>query len=240
MAEGAEWNQTVTFGDWNNDPVFIATGFNLFPEGDAAIGSVTFKKLWSRATFAYSISNGNFSGGNFTVDPNLSGGLAEDANKKIWFTPLANSEGFGCNNVLLNDSIYLIYDFDVSVGDSIQSLYYPSVVTSIDSVQLLTGESRKRYWLTNSRNSEVWIEGVGSSRGLLSSQDVLFECISNRCCYKNDDAVVYSGNYDSLIIVDGHSFLLPVQDVPVPDFTCEAFPSPTQELFVINFHAPDI
>lgn len=239
LDSGAVWNQTVTYGDWNNGPVYFTTGYHLFTLGDTVIQSVTFKKLWAEPTFAYTIDNGSYSGGNFTADPVLIGGLMEDPEMKVWFRPLKNSEGFGCNDMMYGDSVYLMYDFGVSVGDSIQSMYYPSLVDSMDSVQLLNGEYRKRYWLNNIWNNEVWIEGIGSSRGLLSSQDYLFECLSNLCCYIKGNEVLYSGSYDFSIIADCGTFLLLVYSNPFSKLILELSPNPATDFLTIHFSSPD-
>jgi len=100
----------------------------------------------------------------------------------------------------------LLYDFSKGIGDTIYSnspegyMAYPVVISDIDSVQLLDGSVRKRYWLEGCYYSflpECWIEGCGSIHGLFAP---IFDLITNYyephlSCFKQNDLTVYLNNY---------------------------------------------
>jgi hypothetical protein len=131
-----------------------------------------------------------------------------------------------------------MYDFGASVNDTIQ-LFYTTTIDSIDSVQLFNGQFRKRFWLNNEWSNEIWIEGIGSSRGILSSQDYLLECLSNLNCYKHHETLLYSGDYNTSIIGNCDSFLLSVADANFVDLKFELTPNPATDFLAINFSSPN-
>ncbi len=77
---------------------------------------------------------------------------------------------------------YLLYDFNLQVGDSIgftreytfwggysESMFAPVRVTKVDSIEI-DGEFYKRISFKDSVDfMETWIEGIGSDKGLLES-----------------------------------------------------------------------
>ena len=65
----------------------------------------------------------------------------------------------------------LLYDFSLSVGDTLQSLMQtlygePLVLTSIDTVILLNGEKRKKFGFADSPSTIYYIESIGGGQGL--------------------------------------------------------------------------
>ena len=71
---------------------------------------------------------------------------------------------------------YLLYDFDLEVGDTFQRINPPELlyVDSITQVVLLNGEMRKSIWLNNgfSNYPIQWVEGLGDvNRGLTYTSD---------------------------------------------------------------------
>lgn len=84
---------------------------------------------------------------------------------------------------------FLLYDFTIKVGDTIYStassgeLSRKPVVLKIDTVELLTGEKRKRF--SFDRASE-WIEGIGSISGFFtpSEEIIIGYSIPQLACYK--------------------------------------------------------
>ena len=91
------------------------------------------------------------------------------------------------------DGEFLLYDFTVKVGDTIYStspsgeLSQKPVVTKIDTVELLIGEKRKRFFFDKSLE-KIWIEGIGSIGGLFSEayEHPTNGRISHLVCFKND------------------------------------------------------
>ncbi|HOW26474.1 MAG TPA: T9SS type A sorting domain-containing protein [Bacteroidales bacterium] len=67
-----------------------------------------------------------------------------------------------------DDDEYILYDFNLEMGDTFNFIKYPwpMIVESIDTVILLNGELKKRIILDCFGDSEEWIEGIGSTRGL--------------------------------------------------------------------------
>lgn len=94
---------------------------------------------------------------------------------------------------------FLLYDFNVRVGDTIYStspygdLSTKPVVINIDTIELLTGEKRKRY---SFNSSSEWIEGIGCVRGLFhqTSPQVTNGKVSNLVCYKQSGIQYYRNN----------------------------------------------
>jgi hypothetical protein len=150
--------------------------------GDTIIDLLKYKKVYRLALDKHSkdtvitVSNSDFIGG-----------LREDNAKRVYFY---NISYYGGNN-----SINLLYDFSKQVGDTIkfgepQSGYtYPYLVLeNIDSI-MVNDKYRKRYNL----EGEIWIEGIGSTRDLLSAVTPLPTCfcINEIVCYKYGDTTYY-------------------------------------------------
>jgi len=117
------------------------------------------------------------------------GSIREDDGSRIYLRPPGYIEG-------------LIYDFGVSLGDTIEArnMYLNNdtlhfVVTQVDSVQLLDGY-KKRITLFEYMNQaeEIWIEGLGSYSGILNS---CFNSYGSVCggaaalCYEQNGNLVY-------------------------------------------------
>ena len=100
------------------------------------------------------------------------------------------------------DTEILLYDFSVEEGDTIYSnaqvgyMAYPVVISNIDSVILLDGTTRKRYWINGSLD-EFWIEGIGSQGGIFTP---ITDLITNYyephlSCFKQYETTTYLNNY---------------------------------------------
>lgn len=68
----------------------------------------------------------------------------------------------------------LLYDFNLNVGDTVAwKTGFAKVVNTIDSITLENGEVRKRIVFYRESqweyNTDIWIEGIGSTKGLLGS-----------------------------------------------------------------------
>ena len=90
--------------------------------------------------------------------------IREDTNThQVYFTDNYINEG-------------LLYDFDLEIGDTVYvENFYNSesvslIVNNIDSI-IINGNSRKKYFLYSEEyhRTEIWIEGIGSLRGILYS-----------------------------------------------------------------------
>jgi len=89
---------------------------------------------------------------------------------------------------------YLLYDFGLEVGDTYM-FECSSTVTSIDSIILNNGESRKRLHLnlTGENYGPVWIEGIGEALGGLfgSSAYCIFDVGGKLRCFYDNDELLY-------------------------------------------------
>lgn len=87
------------------------------------------------------------------------GFIREDSTKSVYW------------KMILNSDDRFLYDFNVDLGDTIYCSYIGfAIVDSIDSVQI-SNELKKRYFLRHGYDliEEIWIEGLGSLYGILTS-----------------------------------------------------------------------
>lgn len=144
-------------------------------DGDSLHNDVHYKKMyaWHDSTFT---SKGYV-------------GMLREVQSKVWYVPpFVEEEG-------------LLYDFSLNVGDTIDviSMFcwsYPEyglVCQSIDSIQLETGEYRKR-WIFEGWSGDMWVEGFGSLFGPVHSR--VYDCVADYyvelLCLYHDDILVYS------------------------------------------------
>ena len=150
--------------------------------GDTVIHALKYHKIYRHSeneTFADTVINI----GNST----FIGGIREDSLKRIYFY---NYAAMGC--CLEQDSIYLLYDFSIKVGDTIKFSNYQAypylVLKSTDSVWV-HNQYRKRYKF----DEETWIEGIGSTRDLLSTMIGIptCYCVNEIVCFKYRNTTYY-------------------------------------------------
>jgi len=117
--------------------------------GDTLIGSYTYKKIQE---YTYCQNNGSTTFG-------YAGAIRQDTSQKKVFYRLPSTT---------KDT--LLYDFNLSVGDTIPQNSYinggSNIISSIDSI-LVGTTYRKRFNITMSFSTESLIEGIGSTMGLL-------------------------------------------------------------------------
>lgn len=153
----------------------VVEGYSLFTyntyyyklKGDTTINNTTYKKMLS------------------TIDSNLVywqyiAALREDSLQRVYISQYNQPEK-------------LLYNFNLQIGDTVQySQICNLVLNTIDSVQLINGEFRKRYLFFNSPSYQ-WIEGIGSEDGPLYIYvlgcDVDFNAELN--CFTENDTLKY-------------------------------------------------
>jgi hypothetical protein len=119
------------------------------------------------------------------------GGLREETAKRIYFFPSSLSLPTISGHTFPNDTTeHLLYTFDdLEVGAilPINGGVKQIRVIGIDSIQI--GNSyRKRYEIQDNLMSvEYWIEGIGSTKDLLSPFTYEFEWTFYTLCYSNGD-----------------------------------------------------
>ena len=119
----------------------------------------------------------------------------------------------------------LLYDFTLSAGDTFwyhPDLYqgvYPFVVEKTDTITLLNGEKRKRITLEgyNYFHSSEWIEGIGSTHGLL--YDLCIQFVTDiwcglNCVYHNS-TLIYTVSGDNACILADIEEELPTSPRPL-------------------------
>jgi hypothetical protein len=160
---------------------------------------------------------------NYLNDSVKIGCIREDSLTKVFFYDYSSNYEF------------LLYDFSKSIGDTIfygtnsliipfDYLYNYVIITNIDTV--LIGTNYRRRFYTNAGYQEVWIEGIGSYRSLLSPITQPFTCLcswSLNCIMENDSLYCLP---QTLVSIDNNS--------DIPKYKVEIFPNPTNSAIVIS------
>lgn len=133
---------------------FAEENYSIVLSGDTVIGSQTYHRLM--IPYVEYNSTGGCSQYHF---PGYRGAVREDSlESKVYFVPPSDT------------AEQLLYDFTMEVGDTVKGylstfLPGPDTVVQIDSVRV--GQSYRKSWLVNSCYNITFIEGIGSSYGLL-------------------------------------------------------------------------
>ncbi len=132
--------------------------------------------------------------GNFTNNY-----IREDAQHKVYFI----GEG----------EEYLLYDFDVEVGDIVYGAYNQAWTITAVETEYYAGADRKKISLDGA-GEDIWYEGRGSIRGLTFSLYECIDCYTNLLCYSQNDEIILgaegncnyssSPNYDISFFMDHH------------------------------------
>ncbi len=124
------------------------------------------------------------------------------------------------------DSVeHLLYDFNMQIGDTIQGFLNPwtgftDTVESIDSI--LIGNGYRKRWLTNSCYQIYFIEGIGSTFGVLEKSP---GCITDApsyslTCFSQNGQTLYPSPTTSCEVILG------VKSMPENNFSISVFPNP--------------
>lgn len=103
---------------------------------------------------------------------------------------------------------YVLFDFNLQVGDvfnPIREYYYTelnSTVTSVDSIEV-NGTFLKRI----SFYYETWIEGIGSTKGLLESLVQGYDVYFGLLCVHQGDNLIYQNEYDPCYVYEGINYI---------------------------------
>ncbi|MCB0805236.1 MAG: T9SS type A sorting domain-containing protein [Bacteroidales bacterium] len=148
VEENNEWNVLQVIYDgislpW--DTIYWSMSYKI--SGDTVIDNKAYKKVFKSEE-------------EFPVSWQYWGGMREE-NQEAWY--------IGINNYPESK----IYDFDLSVGDTINFIFdfQPMAVDSIVFKEI-NGEDRKHIYFSYPNmgyTKECWIEGIGSNRGILQS-----------------------------------------------------------------------
>ncbi|NOY96965.1 MAG: T9SS type A sorting domain-containing protein [Chlorobi bacterium] len=148
------------------------------------------------------------------------GAIREDENNKVWFYPTIG---------MIEER--LMYDFSVNVGDTIENYATVMVVDSI-AYKEINGEDRKHIYFSYidfSPFKEIWIEGIGSNRGVLQSGTAgmmggwtWFLCMS-----ENGELVYMNPNYNSCYLISTD-----VKETSYPEINI--FPNPANNILIVE------
>jgi hypothetical protein len=159
------------------DESWYDTNTEIFKtEGDTIINAMTYKKLWS--SFNDSAM----------INADLKGFLREESGIVYY------------RDYYLNED-KVLYNFNLESGDT-ATIYndfcgdWMVIIMDVDTVDYY-GVQRKR-WTLEGWSGEYWIEGIGSTNGLLYS--MLYECSADIykeliCCHEND-ALIFMKEYE--------------------------------------------
>ncbi len=190
--------------------------YSIVFDGDTTINNSIYKKLVipyvDRASFGMcSVKNAGYQGA-----------IREDvSNKKVFYIkPQETAE-------------QLLYDFTLSVGDSIKGVLdmgMGDTVISIDSV--LVGNNYRKRWNINTCYSISIIEGVGSTYGLI---EVSPGCITDMpdyslTCFQGDSTATFpasSSNCQTITSITNNN----LNTIPI-----SVFPNPTKGEINIDFN----
>jgi hypothetical protein len=205
VQENNEWTTLIVIqsGPYPWDTTFWTDNYRL--SGDTVINNQTYTKLYKSQE-------------EFPTNWNYCAGLREE-NQKVWRN--------GTNNY----PEMLIYDFTLNLGDTI-NLWDddPMIVDSIVN-KPINNENRKHIYFSYPGYpslSELWIEGIGSNRGILEPGSGTFEGGSSwLLCMKENGAIIYSNpNYNSCFLI--------TKIEEINNSLIEAYPNPAEDLIKIS------
>ncbi|HLF64285.1 MAG TPA: T9SS type A sorting domain-containing protein [Saprospiraceae bacterium] len=155
-------------------------GYNYFQSGDEPFDTLIWgvgvgKKLYYQPTYRVEEACPDPSSENLHIAPKLIGLLDQHyLSKQVYFTRLSNDDQdfplcltYVLNEIFPVSESVLLYDFDIAQHDVLPWKTGPNEVIYIDTVQMENGEWRRRFHF-DLKGEDVWIEGMGSTKGLFS------------------------------------------------------------------------
>lgn len=128
---------------------------------------------------------------------------------------------------------YVLFDFNLQVGDVFISnrVNNQSTVASVDSIEV-NGIFLKRISFTF--DSETWIEGIGSTKGLLESLVQGYDIYFGLLCVHQGDDLIYQDEYDPCYVYEG------INDINVEDNLIKIYPTIVRDILRIETQDNDI
>ncbi len=166
------------------------------PGGDTIIDTLSYKKLYIFYDTIFDINKAT-----------CIGGIREDTNKRIYFKGDKEIHNFKPMNFLYNYNEITLFDFSLSIGDTIKNINCRPeddliIVDDIDTVVI--GNSLRKLFSFKLYGWVKWIEGIGNLRGLLFTSGDIFNngLFDDLICFKQNDTVLYlNTNYPDCIPV---------------------------------------
>ncbi|MBQ3617772.1 MAG: T9SS type A sorting domain-containing protein [Bacteroidales bacterium] len=190
---------------------------------DTIISGIFHKKLF----FSY---NGD------TANAIFYGGLYEDSLRRVWYSGEIPPHGEDVHVISSNNYSCMLYDFSLKVGDTIDREIMTNtdaqVVSLIDTIDI-GGVLRKRIHFENM--DFTWIEGIGSSFGLLyynGETPTCDMCPNNvlLCNIQNGTLVYHLNNLENSECFSTNATISP-ESAP----RIAAYPNPANERVTLEF-----
>jgi hypothetical protein len=217
-------------------PFLQNEAYLYYANGDTIFNSLVYKKVFKKGQGTFNWMGAPPAGcsGSYNYTDTLSSYFLRSSGKQVF---LRQS---------MDTSEYLLYDFNLSVGDilplTFNNFATDITVTHIDSIYTLQGY-RKRFALTGNTWAEYLLEGIGHSKGLVEPLHVPFECGYNLVCFSLDDSAYFpstgpSCDFSVEIISGKNEFKHNVWPNPFNTFTTIQFNAVVNnaELNIYNFH----
>ena len=191
---------------------------------DTVMSGIRYKKLY----FSF---NGD------TANACYYGGIYEDSLRRVWYNgeKPPHIEDFHVHPTLNNYSC-MLYDFSLEVGDTIDHEFMTNtdaeVISLIDTIEI-GGVLRKRIHFEN--RDFTWIEGIGSSFGLLfynGETPTCDMCPNNLllCYIQNGSLVYHLENSENIECFSTNAISSPES---TPSIT--AYPNPAKNRLTVDF-----
>jgi len=174
-SSGAIWNHNIV--NFEGTP-YVSYRYRLGIIGDTIINSKQYSKVYQLEGVELNILNSDYVG------------AIREEDKKIYAITVCDGE-----------PEVLLYDFDVEVGDIINSntiqgyLSEPIEVLDIEEIELLDGTIRKKINV----GVDYWIEGIGSKGGLfapITAMPLNYTSVWLKC-FNHNETNVYIDSYTS-------------------------------------------
>jgi len=217
-----QWRQDWWFG--GAMPCLEIYNYVYYLDGDSVVGDFTYKKVFTRGEKEFS-----WQGGWPPPDTTCTGSYWYD-----YLIALVRQDGLQMY-IHDGDNEYLLYDFDLAVGDTLPAsyFYYPEddvVVTGIDSI--LIGDSYRKIFDFDAPNFMMplqLIEGVGFNQGFLDYVPDWYP--AELMCFALDGVVYYPSYGAPCDMVTG------IDDFEFSEGDLKVFPNPATGSVSIEFNS---
>ena len=186
VQEGKVWSvlDIVDYGNIENAQ-FTTTQMAFF--GDTIIGDIQYKKMYA-SNEEYPV---------FPQDWWLQNFMREDEDKKVWY-----------KDKNLSSKEKLHYDFSLEINDTVPDdigySYEPVIVKDITYMTMRNGQQCKVWHLSSfcsgfyGAHYEIWIEGIGSSLGVLEPiTGMLMGGCTRLLCVHENEKLIFDENFYS-------------------------------------------
>ena len=205
-------------------PCIETSDYNYFTGADTTINGLVYKKILKKGTGYYSWFGpppvpSSCQLPPYTYTNTVASYYMRSAGKQMYLRqPFDTAE-------------YLLYDFDLSVGDTLPLSYnnYTNDITvvAIDSFYTSAGY-RKKFELSQTSWAQYLLEGVGHSRGFIEPINVPLECgFMLECFSLNDTSYFPSTGLNCDIFAGVHE--------PVQGLSITISPNPFNSFTEVNF-----